>query len=138
MPPKTLGVGDLAVSPDGRRIAFRLNSADSPPQVFVRALDELEAKAVPGTQPGYGPFWSPDSRQLAFWRLGEGLQKVDLASGRVERVCRDCMASGIGAGVETGASWGSAGDIVFSDVGKLDARVGPGRRGRAARTARRG
>ena len=109
-----------AVSPDGQKIALVMRSASSPvPRLFLRSLDVLLPVEVPGGERGVGPFWSPDGRQLAFWKLGlGGLYKVDAAGGGTpELLCQACLGGG---GADAfGATWGPTGVIVYSDVGKL-------------------
>ena len=53
-----------AVSPDGRQLAFIANTdGGAIGQVWVRSLDTLEARALPGTENSVGAlFWSPDGR----------------------------------------------------------------------------
>ena len=57
----------VVVSPDGRAIAFTA-SRSGQQQVWIRPLDSVEARPLPGTEGAYGPFWSPDSRSLGFAR----------------------------------------------------------------------
>ena len=72
-------VTGLAVSPDGRRIAFVAGSA-SRFRLWVRSLDEVEPRALPGTEWAASPFWSPDGRQVAFFAGGK-LQRIAVAGG---------------------------------------------------------
>ena len=65
------------LSPDGTRIVF--NTARDR-NLVVRSLDSLDTREVPGTEAGHLPFWSPDSRYVAFFSTG-ALRKVDLAGG---------------------------------------------------------
>ena len=72
------GVPRFALSPDGRRMAYQLQDANSV-RLFVRPLDQIDAESVAGeTQaeatagsvPGGNtqqPFWSPDGLTLAFF-----------------------------------------------------------------------
>ena len=78
-----MGSANVAVSPDGQRLALVLSLPDKPPQLFVRPLDALALDAGAGGESGFGPFWSPDSRQIAFWGP-TGLRSVDLAGGAAQ------------------------------------------------------
>jgi Tol biopolymer transport system component len=118
LPPKAKLQSDGVVSPDGQRIAFSMSLPGSLPQIFVRSLDALAPTAVPGGEMSFLPFWSPDSRQIAFWGLKTGLRKVDLAGGPAQLVCKDCRTGG-GTGADYGATWGPTDVVVFSDAGKL-------------------
>jgi len=87
----------MSVSPDGRSIAFEAGH-----KLWVRALD-ASARALAGTDGGARPFWSPDSRSIAFLQDGR-LKTVDVNDGKLRVVVEE--ARNIGA-------WGSAGVIVF-------------------------
>jgi predicted Ser/Thr protein kinase len=62
---------DVAVSPDGNQIAFTSASGDS--SLWLRSLDSLTAREVPGTQRAFRPFWLSDGGSLAFIAQTEGL-----------------------------------------------------------------
>jgi hypothetical protein len=77
----------IAISPDGKRIVFQTESAGKP-QLWVRELDSLSIRPLPGTDDATFLFWSPDSRNVAFFDRGaKQLKRVDLVSGRVLTVC---------------------------------------------------
>ena len=95
----------LAISPDGRSVAFSGTRAAAGTQLFLRAVEELEARAIPGTEGAINPFFSPDARWLAFHSRG-AIRKVPLAGGEPLVVCE--------APTLRGASWGEDGTIVFS------------------------
>ncbi|HTM48707.1 MAG TPA: protein kinase, partial [Bryobacteraceae bacterium] len=68
-----------ALSPDGRRIAFKA-SLDGRTGIWVRDLDALVARPLAGTDGGNLPFWSPDSKSIAFNANGK-LKKIDVRGG---------------------------------------------------------
>jgi eukaryotic-like serine/threonine-protein kinase len=117
-PVPTSSVLFFAVSPDGNTLAMSAMTSAGP-RLFVRALDATEWVAVPVTQPSFQPFWSPDGRQLGYWTVDAGLQRVELPAGPIRGVCKGCRGGGIGGVVDHGTSWGRAGVIVFSDSGTL-------------------
>ena len=89
MPPAPLSSAPALrfnVSPDGRRIAFVSTNAQSRSVVWVRALDSLIAQPIAGTLDAQAPFWSADSRWIAFFADGK-LKKVDPATGAVISIC---------------------------------------------------
>jgi len=101
------GSGALAVSPDGRHIAF-VGQKGTESRIWVRSLDTLEARALAGTEGGLAPFWSPDSKAVAFFAGGK-LKRVDITGGPVGVLC-DALPGLAGA-------WSSEGVIVFSPAG---------------------
>jgi Tol biopolymer transport system component len=70
----------LALSPDGQHLAFVAAGANTQPMLWVRPLGSLTAKPLGGTEGANSPFWSPDSRQLAFSANGK-LKRIDLVGG---------------------------------------------------------
>ena len=104
-PPGAMLQGMLAISPDGRRIAFVATGADGRDLLYVRALNALEVRPLEGTEGAAFPFWSPDSRSIAFFAKGK-LNRVDASGGAVQNLC-----AAVGP---RGGSWGTGGTIVFS------------------------
>jgi len=94
----------LAVSPDGRQLAF-VAGAQGRREIWVRPLAALEARRLPGTEGARFPFWSPDGRSLGFF-AGNKLMRVDLAGGAAQP-----LAS---ANDGRGGSWGRSGVILFA------------------------
>jgi Tol biopolymer transport system component len=76
----------LAVSPDGRRLAFTAPDTNGRLALWVRSLDSLAAQPLAGTKNAAAPFWSPDSRVIAFQADGK-LKRVDASGGTVTTVC---------------------------------------------------
>ena len=100
--PEKMILGNLALSPDGKLLAF---TADTGGVLWIRALDGTAAQ--PSTVGGDAalPFWSPDSRFVAFFSDGK-LKQVDSAGGMIQTIC-DAEAGG-------GGSWGPDGTILFA------------------------
>jgi Tol biopolymer transport system component len=76
----------LALSPDGRRMAFVSPDANGRVVLWVRALADLAAQPLAGTDGAGGPFWSPDSRFIAF-SAGGKLKKIDASGGPAIPLC---------------------------------------------------
>ena len=112
-PPETVNDGaasDVAMSPDGRQLAYVAARAGQK-QIYVRMVDRLEARPIPGTEDGRVPFFSPDGLWLGFVVESESkLKKVPLSGGAPTTLCD--------AGDVRGASWGEDGTIVFARDGE--------------------
>ncbi len=65
-PPERSSFSQVAMSPDGRHLAFTAATGGKL-QLWVRALDSTEARAIAGTHGARLPFWSPDSRFIGFF-----------------------------------------------------------------------
>jgi serine/threonine-protein kinase len=98
---------DLAFSPDGRSLVYRAGGSQTNGSPFMmRAIDQLDARPVAGVRRGYAPFFSPDSRWIAFFEDGV-LKKVSIDGGPVITLCQ------VG-GLPLGASWGDDNTITFA------------------------
>ena len=108
VPPELKRVGPPNVSPNGRLIAFDAVDRDGQSRIWVRPLEASEARVLPGTEGALRPFWSPDSRFLAFMAAGK-LKRIDVSGGHAQTICDSA----------TGAdgSWGAGGVIVFDGAG---------------------
>jgi Tol biopolymer transport system component len=82
-PPYTTGSWPR-VSPDGRTLVFG-TLVEGRNRFWVRALDRLHAQPLLNTSAGETPFFSPDSRTLAFFADGK-LKKIPLAGGEPQIV----------------------------------------------------
>ena len=97
--------GDVVIAPDGRRVALSALDSSGVQHLWVRPIDSLTTRMIPGTDGCYLPFWSPDSRFIAFFGNGK-LMRVAAAGGPVQEICD--APSG------RGGSWSRRGDIVFA------------------------
>ncbi len=95
----------LALSPDGRTLAFVAESRDGKTQIYLRTLDSLAAPVLAGTEDASYPFWSPDGRSLGFFAGGK-LKRIEVAGNAVQTICD--------APQGRGATWGPDGTIVFT------------------------
>jgi Tol biopolymer transport system component len=82
-PPFKANALDVALSPDGKRIAFAVAGLRS--ALWLRSVDSLNAEQVPGTDSATRPFWSPDGRSLGFFSEDGRLKTVE-ASNRQSQV----------------------------------------------------
>ncbi len=96
-------VRSIAISPDGRNLAIGTRGSTED-QIWLRPLDDLTARPVPGTEGADLPFWSPDGRHLGFFADGK-LRKIPIAGGPAQTVC-DAPRGDAGA-------WSSKGVILF-------------------------
>src|SRR5437879_1083782 len=77
----TMGAaGAPAISPDGKDIAFLGTTAEGVKSLWVRPMDSAEPRLLPETENAAYPFWSPDSRFIAFFADGK-LKKMGVNGG---------------------------------------------------------
>ena len=115
-PTALLGANGGTISPDGRRLVWGAVEAGGKSQLWVRSLDEVAAQPLNGTDNGFFPFWSPDSRTIGFFADGK-LKKVAVAGGSAQTLCD-------AGGAPRGGSWSKDGVIVFApNVGSALVRV---------------
>ena len=112
VPPATqpffLLTGDrgLAISPDGSQLVYRSSLRPGSLQLMVRALNNLDARPLPGTDNARQPFVSADNHWVGFFAGGE-LKKLSLAGGPPITV-------GTVTGIPRGASWSPDDTVVFA------------------------
>jgi serine/threonine protein kinase/Tol biopolymer transport system component len=112
--------GPPVLSPDGLRIAFAAKNADGKQVLWIRPLNSAVAQPMSGTEGATYPFWSPDSRYVAFFAAAK-LNKVDASGGPPQALC-DAPAG-------RGGTWDTTGTIVFapdttSGLARVDAAGG--------------
>jgi len=99
------------ISPDGSRLAFIGVDDNGQSQIWVRPLGAVAARPLAGTANAMYPFWSPDSRNLAFFADGK-LKTVSIQRGQGGAPKTLCDSPD-----GHGGSWGSRGIIVFAADG---------------------
>ena len=102
----TVNVGGTAISPDGTTLAFVATSAKGESLLYLRKIDSLEARALPGTENAGRPFWSPDSKSIGFGAGGK-LKRIDVVGGVPLILCD--------APVARGGTWNQDGVILYAD-----------------------
>ena len=98
----------VAVSPDGRRLAYVSTDASGGSRLWVRDLDALAPHALAGTEDAAHPFWAPDGSAIGFVAAGK-LKRVDAGGGQVLTLTDNAARSG--------ATWSSTGVILFGSRG---------------------
>ena len=101
----------MALSPDGKYLVF-VGFQSGKRQLYLKAMDQLEATPIPGTEGSDSPFFSPDGQWIGFYQgvvevgaIGE-LKKVPLSGGPPVTLCKTPPMYGV--------SWGPNDIIVFA------------------------
>jgi eukaryotic-like serine/threonine-protein kinase len=105
----------VALSPDGTHLAYVARQGGTQ-QLYLRAMDNLEARPIPGTEGAVNPFFSPDGQWLGFF-AGQRLKKISASGGAALT-----LAS---AALQVGGSWGSPGTIAFAPSSVLSLQQVP-------------
>jgi Tol biopolymer transport system component/tRNA A-37 threonylcarbamoyl transferase component Bud32 len=95
----------LALSPDGRTLVVAGTDADNE-RLYIRTLDRPDARAMPGTEGGTSPFFSPDGAWVGFF-ANRRLKRVPVGGGAAVDIA-------VAPGFPAGASWGKDDRIVFA------------------------
>jgi Tol biopolymer transport system component len=75
------------ISPDGRTLAMVSSDSSGVSSIWVRRLDSLVPRQLPGTEGVTLLFWSPDGHSLAFFANDQTLSKIAIDGGTPERIC---------------------------------------------------
>jgi serine/threonine-protein kinase len=117
-PPETarltnLGGYDVILSPDGERIAyFGMNPQSGGAALYVRELDSLEARLIPGTETSgptnMNPFFSPDGKWIGLRIQGRGILRVSVDGAPSLEVAPDPQPAFLSG------AWGADDTIIYS------------------------
>ena len=111
----------LAISPDGRYLAYLTGPDSLYGQVVLRRLDELEVRPIIPAVKVMEVFFSADSEWLGFFEGVSEMKKVAVSGGPIIPIARNL-------GVAGGAGWGDDNSIFFSTLDPTSGllRVPPG------------
>jgi Tol biopolymer transport system component/DNA-binding winged helix-turn-helix (wHTH) protein len=107
LPPENASFGDIALSPDGKWLAFTA-ATGSRVQLWLRSLEGDDAHPLENTDGASLPFWSPDNRFVGFFAGGK-LKKVEPGGGLPMTLCQ--------APAGTGGTWSRDDVILFTVLG---------------------
>jgi Tol biopolymer transport system component len=96
----------VAISPDGLKIVYA-GAVDGRAQLFLRDLDSVTTRPLPGTDGAVNPFWSPDGKSVGFFADSE-LKRIDIEGGTVRSLAR--------APFGVGGAWTGDGTILFTPL----------------------
>ena len=83
----------LAISPDGRHVAF-VGTRAGVRRLFVQSFDSDTPRMLDGVNEPLSPFWSPDSRFIGYIAMDEGaLKKVEITGGPPRTICTGFILS---------------------------------------------
>jgi len=110
----------VVLSPDGRWMAYVAKSEERQ-QLYIRSLDQQQARPLIGTEGARNPFFSPDGQWVGFFVEG-ALKKVTVGGGSPLTICE--------TGMSRGGTWGPGDTIVFapditSGLSRVSASGGP-------------
>lgn len=95
----------LKLSPDGTMLAVQALDSTGVRSIWVRPMNSLEFYQLPGTEGAARPFWSPDSKHLAYF-AGRQLKKIAVTGGPAQLITEASGADG---------TWCKNGTILFDN-----------------------
>ncbi len=99
--------GMLALSPNGQYLSFVAVDASGSPSLWLRPLGSTVSRRLDDTEGAAQPFWSPDSRTVAFF-AERRLKAIDVTSGAVR------VIASLASPRSLGGTWSRTGEILFS------------------------
>ena len=120
--PLALSPNPMALSPDGRLLAYTAQ-VENETELYLRALDQMNAQPVRGTKNGCSPFFAPDGTGIGYFDIRNAKLKKLALSGGAPVVLGEAKSA-------LGASWGPDGSIIYApDIFSGLWRIVPGGRG---------
>jgi serine/threonine protein kinase len=115
----------MTISRDGGTLAYVGTDSAGVSRLWVKRREELEAAPIPGTEEAYGPFLSPDAREVGFFREGgrRSMYLVTIAGG-MPRLLYDGLLG------TSGGDWATDGYIYFDTDAEGLQRIRPDGSGR--------
>jgi len=99
---------EIAITPDGRYLVYQIGLRNES-QMFVRAVDKLEATPLRGLLGPRQPFVSPDGQWIAYFSVGGELRKVSITGGPSITIAPI-------PGQPRGGTWGPDGTIIYGSA----------------------
>jgi serine/threonine-protein kinase len=109
---------DLAISPDGKRIAYYVSKLSTGNvELYIRDLDALEARRLPDSEVTpvgtSNPFFSADGKSIGFWAPDHGVMRVSIDGTPAIKMLDSPSPAFLGA------AWGSDNTLFYSSALQL-------------------
>jgi eukaryotic-like serine/threonine-protein kinase len=102
------------ISPDGRQFLFEATVAGRP-QLVLRDMRTAATVPIEGTEGAFTPFWSFDSKSIAFFDIDGHLKQVPVTGGPIRVLAKTLHAHGS----LTSGTWGVSGILFGSSDGRI-------------------
>jgi serine/threonine-protein kinase len=113
----------VAISPEGSHLAYVATRGGSQ-EIHLRAINQLKARPIPGTEGAENIFFSPDGQWLGFF-AADRLKKVSLSGGTPVSLCEAQTLVGASWGREGKSSWRRASEAASFESRQPEARPKP-------------
>jgi serine/threonine protein kinase len=97
--------GPMAISPDGKAVAYAAPTAGGQRILWIRRFDESAPQPFPATVDASSPFWSPDGQTIGYF-TNRKLNRISIAGGQPEVVAEGSHG--------VGGTWNREGAILYS------------------------
>ncbi|MFQ5479537.1 MAG: hypothetical protein ACE5E4_13085 [Candidatus Binatia bacterium] len=100
----------IALSSDGKKLVYVASNGGGPPQLYLRELDRLQARLLPGTENAELPFFAPDCEWVGFL-VGGTVFKVAVDGGNPVEI-------GEASSTARGACWTPDGTVILGGANR--------------------